>query len=252
MSLKLYSSWLIGSIIVLGLFYLYTCPRLYKEKGGITIIGKIYLIDTQSGKIIKSYELYHLRRDRDEKKKLWDNFFSKGDDRYLFDCGCNNNIKFSIDKSYKLRPKKIKTSEVHHNFCPEHGKYKDLIYNSGWDNKGDNDVVTATLDFNLKPSFSINKKEKETTEECQYNGVRGYKFTETTGELTLSALGKKMSMFAWERMVLNRNRFPENKEELLSMVFGASNFIELKGKGRGVAQLKTLFYDGQYKNMGRW
>ena len=125
------------------------------------MLGHIYLFDTKTNKIIKSYTDTELYEDNNKERiNIRDNFTDKYNERFILKCSCNQNIELSIDSLGRVYHKKQSDLTKHDKFCIRH-KYYDKNFKKGW-NEISKDDILVNLNFNIynKNNDTSNKPSK--------------------------------------------------------------------------------------------
>lgn len=217
-------------------YHTFTCIKKRSDK---MKRGFIYLINIESNEIEKEFT-YDIRHDLELKKIIKEKYFNSG--RYIFRCGCNQEIELLMSKDHKIYHKKKVDLSKHHRFCPNSEEYKKSVYFSGWNDDEATGTTTATIDFSLTPRFSqeqkaeLNKDIRAITNN-QFTGV-------TEGKLTLTALSKRLCVRTWNnRFIDAEDRFPTDRYELMRKIYGAAKNIEIKTTGRTTKNLQEIYYN---------
>ena len=203
------------------------------------MLGKILLIRKDTGLKEDMFDYEYLKNSKEKKEEIRDSY-SKED--FYLQCGCNPDTKMwinSVGRFYYLKQEFGASS--HECACVGSSIYEKIVHNPGW--KDTEEGSEAKLGFSLKPNF-IGTKSCKKTEENPYKASRIVKHAESKGELTISALAKKINMYVFAKKMY-QGVIPKDISEMNRFIYGNIDYFKISEKRKKeYNSLKKIFYSG--------
>lgn len=179
---------------------------------GDFMIGKLYLINKNTNKIVKQINYEELIKDVDFRKKLKNNYLNNSCLKLV--CGCNNQIELKIDSLYRIYHKTNDDIFRHSKYCLKHPSHEQYLNINGWNE--------------FDKYISVNLKNNSNT----FNSIKLNKFISL------------LNMYAWNSYINKYSSYPKDKFEFLNRIFGISNKIKLGHLNNKT--LNSVFFNVKY------
>ena len=182
------------------------------------MLGKVHIYNNKTNKIVKTIDKDELLYDEDLKFNLRKNYLNK--DFLELVCGCNRNIKLSIDSSNRIYHKKRSDILKHNSYCFKHPDYDKKTKINGWEEK--HNYIYA----------NIKLQDKSTNKE----------------QISLYDFIKLFNFYSWNTYVYKYKHTPNNKYDFLNRLFGISNKIKITNLNNN--SLNNLYFNiSNYKKL---
>ena len=188
------------------------------------MLDKLHIYNKKTSKIVKTIDKEELIHNDELKHNLRVNYLNK--DILELVCGCNKDIKLSIDSSNRIYHKKRADLLRHNKYCFKHPDYDKKCSIDGW---RENDKFIYA---NIKNKIKDKDKDKD------------------KDSLSLYEFLKLFNLYSWNTYMYKNKVAPLNRFDFLNRLFGISNKIKLLNLNN--KSLNDIYFNiNNYKNLSK-